>query len=424
MKKINEIVIYLYVFFLIMSNYSIHFIQHSVIIYLGILVTSVLICTQCKGCVFNPKDMVKELSAIAIFAVLIFFGKDYGDKTFLMITGVFVLAYLVIKIVSQKFGVCYLLKAFTQIMVLITCISIVGYVFGTLLKVIHPIETIPSSVLNWSSWYGYNNYGYVYYDGQYTQIMGFNLLRNIGVFAEGPLFATLLTEAIYCNLFLMEKNKVHTAILFIGALTTFSSTVIAVGSILIFIDFYQNHLRHKKMIVIAPILAVFSLWIAGMFLYDKLFSGNISGNIRLDDIGACFKSWKASPLIGNGFKNIDVLARYRASWRGNEAGLSCGIGGVLSDGGIILGGIYIVPFIVACTRFLKSKNKKILGFIILHFVILFIMISHYTAYGMVLMAFSWVCIDEKFVSKNSFVQVKTRSIGKRRMRVRFIVRGR
>lgn len=424
MKKINEVVIYLYVLLIIMSNYSIYFIRKPMIFYLGILATGMFICIQCKGCTLNLKDLAKELYVVAIFAILIFFGKDYRDETFIVIAGIFAMTYLIIKIVSQKWGVCYLLDVFTRIMFWITCISIVGYIFGTLLKVIHPIETIPSSVLKWSSWYGYNNYGYIYYDGQYTQILGFNLMRNIGIFAEGPLFATLLTEAIYCNLFLTKKNKVHTIIFFIGALTTFSSTVIAVGSILVFIDFYQKHLKNKKLIVIAPVLAIFSLWIAGMFLYDKLFSGNISGNIRLDDIYACLKSWKASPWIGNGFKNIDVLAKYRAAWRGNDAGLSSGIGGVLSDGGILLGSIYIIPFLVAVIRFFKSRNKKILGFVILHFVILFIMISHYAVYGMTWLAFSWVCIDEKFVSRNLAEKNQKQKVKRKRKRVHFIVRGR
>ena len=172
------------------------------------------------------------------------------------------------------------------------------------------------------------------------------------------------SEALFINVFLLDNNRKRNIILVIAAFTTLSTTSIAITICVFFLDFYRKYLRKKKLIIIVPIVAV----IIGIIFYDKLFNNNMSGEVRIDDIIACFKSWEQSPWIGNGFKNIKVLKDFRVDWRQTDtAGLSTGIGGVFSDGGLILGSLYTIPFIISLIRLLKKGNKDLLYFVILLF---------------------------------------------------------
>ena len=200
-------------------------------------------------------------------------------------------------------------------------------------------------------------------------------------------------EALFINVFLLDNNRKRNIILVIAAFTTLSTTSIAITICVFFLDFYRKYLRKKKLIIIVPIVAAVVAVIIGIIFYDKLFNNNMSGEVRIDDIIACFKSWEQSPWVGNGFKNIKALKDFRVDWRQTDtAGLSTGIGGVFSDGGLILGSLYTIPFIISLIRLLKKGNKDLLYFVILLFFLFFIMIYHYTALGMFWIAISWYIV--------------------------------
>lgn len=392
-NNIIMVIIDIFMLFLILSNYSLFFNEYASIVYMGVFISGVIIVLFCKFRYINKHDLYIIAFFITVMGFFLLFGKNYRDLTFIIISIILILTYIVILAVSQRYGLKIILDSFVKITCIIAIISLIGFVFGTYLKILKPFEYIDSSVYNWSTWYGYQNYFYLYYEGQYTNIFGMSILRNMALFSEAPLFATILSEALFINVFLLDNNRKRNIILVIAAFTTLSTTSIAITICVFFLDFYRKYLRKKKLIIIVPIVAAVVAVIIGIIFYDKLFNNNMSGEVRIDDIIACFKSWEQSPWIGNGFKNIKVLKDFRVDWRQTDtAGLSTGIGGVFSDGGLILGSLYTIPFIISLIRLLKKGNKDLLYFVILLFFLFFIMIYHYTALGMFWIAISWYIV--------------------------------
>lgn len=399
LRKNNIIMVIMDIFmlFLILSNYSLFFNEHASIVYIGVFISGVIIVLFCQFRYINKHDLYIIAYLITILGLFVIFGKNYRDLTFIVISIILILSYLVIVSVSQRYGIKQILNSFVKITYIIAIISLIGFVFGTYLNIFKPFEYIDSSVYNWSPWYGYKNYFYLYYEGQYTNIFGMFILRNMALFSEAPLFSTILSEALFINVFLLDNNKKRNIILTIASFTTLSTASIAITICVFFLDIYRKYLRKKKLIVILPIVAAFAAVIVSIVFYDKLFNTNMSGEIRVDDIMACFKSWEQSPWYGNGFKNIAVLKKFRADWRQvGTAGLSTGIGGVFSDGGLILGSVYTLPLIISVIRLFKVKNEKrnLLYLVILLFLLFFVMIYHYTALGMFWVAMSWYIVVE------------------------------
>ena len=393
MLKINRIKLILidvFVFFMILSNYSIFFLENSPIIYLGIVISGISVLVLNNFNSLKKTELIVLCFFFADVCILLLFGKNFVDKTFIVIFVILIISYLIISAVEKEEGMKVLLNSFVKVVFFIAAISIIGFVFCTVFKLVKPLKTVSSDYYNWSPWFGYNNYYYLYFDGQFTNIFGKLVIRDIAIFAEAPLFATLISEALFINAFLLDNNRKYNIVLIIAAILTLSTTSLIVSSIIVFISLYKKYLRNKKLIILLPFILLFTFIIIGISIYDKLLSNNISGNVRIDDFIACYNSWKNAPIIGNGFKNFDVLDEYRATWRQKgSAGLSTGIGGVFSDGGIILASLYVIPTLLGVVLFRRIKNKEMLFFVFLIFIMFCIMIFQYTALGMFFVALSW-----------------------------------
>lgn len=375
--------------FTILSCYSVIFLVNYRIIYICMFLSAILLYfATSKRTVVCTKSMLYIIATFSVcYFILIFFGQGYTDFTFQVIALFFILFYFVLTTAYRKIQLYILLEAYEKIIFFISIISCLFYLFGTILRFIQPSGYI--DYVRWSSNYNYTNYYWLYFEGQSTNLFGNVFIRNMALFAEGPIYSCLLTIALYIELFICQKGKKYLFVILIAMLSTFSTTSLAIGSVLLFIFFYNKYLRNKRLVIIMPIIIIFIAWFVFLVVVDKLQSTNISGSIRIDDIRACFYSWLKSPLVGNGFQNIEALNPFRAQWRGSSAGNSTGIGGVLSNGGIILGIWYFTPFIVGLIKFRKSKIKEYLGLSILIFIIFFVMIIHFTAFGSCLLAIQW-----------------------------------
>lgn len=341
-----------------------------------------------KRTVVCTKNVLYVIAAFSIsYFVLVVFGQDYTDFTFQVIALFFIIFYVILTTAYRRIQLYMLLEAYEKIVFFISLISCFLYFFGTILNLIQPSGYI--DYVRWSSNYNYVNYYWLYFEGQHTNLFGNVFIRNMALFAEGPIYSCLLTIALYIELFICQKGKIYLFVILTAMLSTFSTTSLAVGSVLLFIFFYIKYLRNKRLVIIMPIMLIFIAWLVFLIVIDKLQSTNVSGSIRIDDIRACLHSWLESPLVGNGFQNIEALDPFRARWRGGSAGNSTGIGGVLSNGGIVLGIWYFTPLIVGLIKFRESKIKEYLGLSILIFIIFFIMIIHFTAFGSFLLALQW-----------------------------------
>lgn len=392
------------VLFTILSSYSIFFIKKPIVVYISILLSAIIYIlmsiTQLRRMPLS--EVLIIITFIMTVLILVSFGKDYLDLTFQIIALLFVIYFIILMNASKKNLFDNFLEAYEMIVFYISLISLFFYTFGTIIKLIAPSGYIDD--IDWSSnYYNYKNFYWLYFEGQSTSLFNNIFMRNMSVFAEGPIFSCILTIALYIELFICKKGKIYLTIILIAMFTTLSTTSLSIGSVLLFIKFYNRYLKNKRLIVIMPVILVIVAWFVFLIIDDKLRT-TISGNIRIDDVKACFLSWLDSPLIGNGFQNIGALNPARALWRGSSAGNSTGIGGVLSNGGVVLGFWYCVPFGIAIAKFKNKKMQKYNGLVLLIFVIFFVMIMHFTALGSFLLALQWSIV----------MQNKNRSIEKNR----------
>ena len=327
MLKINRIKLILidvFVFFMILSNYSIFFLENSQIIYLGIVISGISVLVLNNFNSLKKTELIVLCFFFADVCILLLFGKNFVDKTFIVIFVILIISYLIISAVEKEEGMKVLLSSFVKVVFFIAAISIIGFVFCTVFKLVKPIKTVSSDYYNWSPWFGYNNYYYLYFDGQFTNIFGKLIIRDIAIFAEAPLFATLISEALFINVFLLDNNRKYNIVLIIAAILTLSTTSLIVSSIIIFISLYKKYLRNKKLIILLPFILLLTFIIIGISIYDKLLSNNISGNIRIDDCIACYNSWKNAPIIGNNVNigaNVCIIGNIRI---GNNVEIGAG----------------------------------------------------------------------------------------------------
>lgn len=400
-KKIKDASMYILLIFVILGAYSIHYIFHARILwilFLGFLVLNIAFLNWKWR--INNKDFITICLFEASAAMLIVCGHDFMDKNFLLLDVAFVFLLLFFSQVINNGKFNQVLNIFVNIIFVLALISLFFYIFGTILGWIPYIKYYDSATVGWSSYWGYKSYYGVYYDGQTAWFLGHNILRNASLFAESPIFASILTIALYITMVVFKEMSYRTYVIILAMITTFSTTSLAIGSLIIFYHIYEKHLKNKKLIILMPIIFVIAVWVAFLIIADKLMTNNISGSIRIDDIIACFLSWKSSPFIGNGYSNIKALEPFRSVIR-NNAGNSCGIGAILSDGGIILGIWYVLPMIMAAFNILKKKNIEYNFLVMLIFVIFFIMIIHYTILGIFLVAMSWsIVLHQDKIEKN------------------------
>lgn len=119
------------------------------------------------------------------------------------------------------------------------------------------------------------------------------------------------------------------------------------------------------------ILPIVVLLVGGITLY--LYNNKVdtsSYSARLDDYYAIFLSWKDSLFIGNGYRDSSYIQEYMSNFRIRNTGLSNSLV-VLSQCGIYLFILYLIPLIKSIIYSVKTKKYNILIFCIV-MVILFI----------------------------------------------------
>lgn len=98
---------------------------------------------------------------------------------------------------------------------------------------------------------------------------------------------------------------------------------------------------------------------------------------------------------GVGYQNMDAIESYRLFKRPN-AGLSTGVGAILAYGGLLWGGWYIVPFIVAIANYIrKPETRKKMAFVIMAFMLLFVTVVQSRILCTIINAICWYFILER-----------------------------
>ena len=338
------------------------------------------------------------LSASAILLVSYAAG-DYKPEVFAVSVMIPIVCYFIL--FQDKRRIEYVLNDITELMIIISAISLFFFIFGTLLNIVHPNEYFPSSRIGWGGEVGGVNYrGYyrLYFQGTLVNFFRYSGFRNTAVFVEGPMFVYPLSIAIYneWNLRAGGPRKKALAIMIAAMLTSFTTTGY-LALLLIFVFNLFTRGKSKKFLEHSHIVVgVIAVGILGFnIVSDKYVSGTISVNKRIDDISSCFKAFIAHPLIGIGYNNIRGLDPFRSVLRVN-AGLSTGLGALFAFGGIFLGVWYIIPPIWGIRKCAMDKNfLKYYGLIILSTFLLTFTVIQFSMMNAMLTSIGWaMCLSK------------------------------
>lgn len=320
------------------------------------------------------KNNVKVLIILFIYLLI------YGIININHITTVFsglVIPFFMACLIDIFYGKKRLFENFfpfySNIVLVLACVSLWFYIVGTTLHVVQGISTFYT---NNGWWYEGTNYYYLSFinNWQKIDIFGFTIVRNIGIFMEAPGYAVILQYAFWWELFGKNRiNKKRIVILLITIFTTFSAKAYISSAFIIIMYLYSGQTTLSKLWkkirgVLLPLLIC--LLVVSSFLMLRMRNISLNGGdssfaIRISDYIAAFKAWKDFPVFGCGFYNLEKVYTYYPSFR-NSGASTAGIMNVLAYGGVYMAIFYITPFVkyIRCNKY-NSNGYRMCSFVAL-----------------------------------------------------------
>lgn len=345
-------------------------------------------------------------------------GKSLSKKyfCFLLLYIMYILIFILIKVKENMMGFIYLflfefplffllfhflnlkckkqfMKSYTNLLLFISLISLFFYIFGS---VLHILNVNTNLVINWGKVSDIQGYYFLHFNAQKTVIFNRNILRNTSIFVEGPMYALHLLIGTCFSLFFDKKIfNIYTITFGIAIMTSLSITGILLFLFLIMYKYsiYVNKNVFKYVFFI--LLIIIGVVLGYVFFKDKLTSRSYS--IRIDDYIAAIKAWKLNKIFGNGYQNNERTIMYMSNYRLYNVGLSNSFVIVLSQCGLYLTSLYIVPLVYGFIKSIKSNNSFFIVLFILQIFLFFTSAFQYTTLMMFLLALDYYFI---FNSKN------------------------
>ena len=297
-----------------------------------------------------------HLEILILFAIYLFiYGSINPTKRINYFAYMTIFVLFLYMALSDRAEIKKILIAYSNLIFINAIVSLIFWILGTRLNVIHPTNSIASV---WSD-SGLALYKPSYYNLYFeTQADNLSFLRNSAIYTESPMAGLNFSLAFLIKLFLQKKVTISKIIILVLAIFSTHSTtayLVVILTILFKLFFYKNKTIRNLLRSITVILIPISLFIIFIMLKSKFSS--FSGGIRTDDYKVGFQIWKDYPIFGCGFNNDSVIQSYMGSWRIVNNGFSNSIMYVLATGGIYLEIIYIVMFLKGLL--ISIKNKKI-----------------------------------------------------------------
>lgn len=263
-------------------------------------------------------------------------------------------------------------KKYSDIVVAFALVSVVLYLFGTVLHL------LPSSI-DYYYWRGTtlsaNNYFHLMYEAQEEQFFGMKLIRNCGIFCEAPGYATPLCLSLSYELFGAPKlNKTRVGILLLTVLTTWSTKAICIALCIVLFKMmkivFAKERKGRGFLVIFkllfPFIIGFAIIIAIAVLSNKMQQHSFL--LRVDSVTASLKVFRQNLLFGCGIENEQAIYAY-LTVSAAYTGLSMGLTTLLAEGGIVLFAIYIYGAVHAIRN--SDQKNDVIYFILTFILILF-----------------------------------------------------
>ena len=254
-------------------------------------------------------------------------------------------------------------------MVVISCISLFFWIFGSTFKMITPTGV---ALFEWGTVNEVSSYFNIYFETQYVDWLGIDFFwRNTAIFVEGPMMSLTLIIAITLIYYFDDIWHIATwkrFILAFAIITSFSVTGYFILWGFVVLKLYRSKKFRAIMIVM---LIPLSLYAIQVMMDMKQSTGSYS--LREDDYYVGFITWLQNPIFGWGFNNWEAL-QANMKGRAND-GFSNSIFSVLTQGGILMGLMYFIPILIGIT---SKEFKRFVVCIV--YAILFISIIFQTAY--------------------------------------------
>ncbi len=344
--------------------------------------------------------MLRALALLAFLMLHLLFTRYNGTRYILYFVIPVLLMCVYIGIMDSEDDIKGLFLKLSDIVFVLSFISLFLFVFGTLLGVLPFKSTVQYE------WAGAmrqtNTYFNLIYESQDITFLGRDFVRNCGIFAEAPGFAVFLVVAISSEMLLRDKIKwFRVGILCITVITTFSAKaiILAIAAIgLRYLISSAKTLSAKRFkILLLPIVAVVAAAAVLIVFADKAQS--YSYLMREDDLQASMKVFWQNPIFGAGYVNDGAISdEFRLLTRPNN-GLSMGVVLLLAQGGIWLTGLYAINSLCFILRIKNTQSLlSWLSFIIVFWGLLFITNMPYSFLSMLVLACT---IEGKRTTKQS-----------------------
>jgi hypothetical protein len=347
----------------------------------------------------NLAKVVVFFAIYSIYALIILLHSEKNHASFVckfMIVIPLLSMYFVIINPADKVRFSLLYK-FSEIMIYLSIISVIMWIWGSCLGRIQPTGYVPytwgENVRDYAMFV--SHYYYIYFETQYVDIFGFEFhtqFRNTGIFAEGPMFNMCLCVSLLIEIFLKQTiKKWHIIILIITIITTFSTTGF-IFFFLIFIGFilYKKPKINTRNIIFRFIYLLFFIFIV-YFFTEFIFTQKqetSSYQVRSLHIKNGIDIWLSNPIFGIGYTNSSTMVNSSGIWR------------VLADGGIYFFSMYIVSLIII--PYLYYRKYKDIRFVFIFLLIFFLLLPTIVQYRFVILMFIALAFSFTFQKKSNF----------------------
>ena len=399
-NQLNLFLQYILAFLIILETRSVYsrcIVGHiDEIVIGGIILTIILIILVNMNYKLKTKSLFFLLFYyLYMFIFLIINVDGYNVNFVITFMILFPLVFLMFNLYDSK-EIKKIFKAYVNIMLIISIISLFFYIFGSLNGI---VPTNVTQEINWGGVKIISGYFGLHFNAQTTVIFGSTILRNTSIFVEGPMFALHLLFAMALSLFMNKKliNK-YSIIFGFSILSSLSITAILFYMFLLFYK-YTFYNKSKTKIILLPILFFIFLIIGTTFFNDKQSTN--SYNIRNDDYTASFRVFNDYPIFGSGFANNNIVIKYMSKFRLYNTGLSNSFVVLLVQGGLYLLIFYLLPVILNSLNLIKSKNKNLflIEIMLLQFYLFFMNAYQYTSLMIIFLAFDYYIL--LFYNKNN-----------------------
>lgn len=371
---------------------------------MSLILSAILIAVICWCYEMNwvgaLKSIIYPAAFVAIFSMILFVFLKFPNglrgsyiKFFVLFLPISIMLFKLYRNLDMDNQLFFRIS---DILVLLSVLSLTLWLLGPILGIIQPNKVVQSL---WEPMTEINSYWGLQFlrpeQREYIKFLDISVYRNIGIYPESPMFNIVLLLGFCTELFLRLKLKIWRLLLFfITIISTFGSLGIILASFAIFLKISSSYNNDKKWIIYLLAICL-SFIVICLVIYKKKFAVGSYGS-HIDDLFACLKAWKTSPIIGTGFENNNVIQSYMAEFRKGNKGYTTSLGAVLAHGGITLFCIYIIPFIklASLKSFVKNYNVNYFGLIMLMVLFTYIFTYRFLVFWLMAFGYSQMSINE------------------------------